>query len=115
MKKVVGILILITVLISCGSKSKINENIDSCSLSLTNDSLVFHLDNSTNVLAKTLYTFTDEQGTEYFTFQNGEENEILIFDMKSRQLLKKIKVDYEGADAYTRNFRHNYLYPIKRL
>lgn len=78
MKTTISLIVLITVLISCGSRSKINEDIDSCSLSLTNDSLVFHLDNSTNVLAKTLYTFTDEEGTEYFTFQNGEENEILI-------------------------------------
>ena len=102
MKITISFIILITVLISCGSGSKIKENIDSCSLSLTNDSLVFHLDNSTNVLAKTLYTFTDEEGTEYFTFQNGEENEILIFNMKSGQLLKKIKIDYEGADGVTR-------------
>ena len=102
MKNIIGILILIAVLISCGSRSKLNESKVTSLLELTNDSLVFHLDDSTHVLAKTLYQFTDDRGNEYFTFQNGEANEILIFDMKSGQLLKKIRIDYEGANGVTR-------------
>ena len=85
MKNIIGILILIavliSVLISCGSRSKLNESKVTSLLELTNDSLVFHLDDSTHVLAKTLYQFTDDRGNEYFTFQNGEANEILIFDI----------------------------------
>ncbi|MEG1008097.1 MAG: hypothetical protein RSO15_17730 [Bacteroides sp.] len=64
----VGVLGLILTIVSCQSAVS-----DGAVLKPTGDSITFSLNPKTTVLIRALFSFEDEEGREYLTFQNDEE------------------------------------------
>ena len=46
-----------------------------------------------------MFFYEDKNGIEYITFQNQERNEILLYDIATCQLKKKIKYEIEGNNG----------------
>ncbi len=90
----VGVLGLILTIVSCQSAVS-----DGAVLKPTGDSITFSLNPKTTVLIRALFSFEDEEGREYLTFQNDEESEILVYDMNTRRHVKTITLDREGANG----------------
>ena len=59
----------------------------------------FPLNSKTSLLIKAIYPFVDKDGTEYLTFQNNMEPEILVYNMKKQTYVRTISFDREGANG----------------
>jgi hypothetical protein len=71
-------------------------------LQLTGNHLSFELDGTTKYLIKSLYLYADSTSTEYLTFQNYINNEILFYDLKTCKLSHKLQVANSGPDGVRR-------------
>ncbi|GHT27644.1 hypothetical protein AGMMS49574_00480 [Bacteroidia bacterium] len=91
------IVLLITIMLSCSDNK--SERKDTYYLLKSNKQLSFALDRNTKSFILALFTFTDENGKEYLTFQNQGQNEILFYDINSTNLEFKIKPTIEGANG----------------
>lgn len=100
MKNIVNIIswIIISILLSCNS----NTSKEKVYLEKTDQHLSFPLDSETKSSILALFPYTDKNGREYLTFQNERKNEILVYDINSKELLFKIKPDEEGANGVGR-------------
>lgn len=100
MKNIVNIIswIIISILLSCNS----NTSKEKVYLEKTDQQLSFSLDSETKSSILALFPYNDKNGREYLTFQNERKNEILVYDINSKELLFKIKPDEEGANGVGR-------------
>lgn len=100
MKIIINIIswIIISILLSCNS----NTSKEKVYLEKTDQHLSFSLDSETKSSILALFPYTDKNGREYLTFQNERKNEILVYDINSKELLFKIKPDEEGANGVGR-------------
>ena len=96
MKKIIGILGVFILAISCSGGKK--ESADA-GLELTEDSVVYLLADNVTLEIKALFPFIDKDGHEYLTFQNQLEPEICVYDLQSGEFVKSIFFDREGANG----------------
>jgi hypothetical protein len=82
---------------SCENKKRGRVNI--YTLKKSESQLSFSLDNNTKSDILALFLYKDENKTEYLTFQNPEQNEILFYNMDSKLLEFKVKPPYEGNNG----------------
>lgn len=68
-------------------------------LEYNSKNLSFILDNNTKNLIYTLQPYYEINGNEYLSFQSGHKNEILIYNIKNKQLEFKISPEIEGGDG----------------
>lgn len=88
-------ILLLSLFASCNQ----SREIPAYSLVETDKSLAFALDYNTKNFIQTLYPFTDKDGTEYLTFQNQGQNDILFYKMNTSELEFRIKPELEGANG----------------
>jgi hypothetical protein len=96
------IALLMASFIACHRNQPVNK--DAYSLVKTEKTLTFPLDSETSTLMMVMFPYTDSTGAEYLTFQNARKNEILIYEMNSGKLVRKIKPPREGPDGIARLF-----------
>lgn len=82
---------------SCNNESTNKK--DSYFLKKSEKHLSFLLDNNTNSFIQVLFSYKDNNGKEYLTFQNQDQNEILFYDMDSSKLEFKLKPEVEGPNG----------------
>lgn len=82
---------------SCNSF--VHKNKESYELRATDEYLKFPLNSKTSLLIKAICPFVDKDGTEYLTFQNNMEPEILVYNMKKQTYMRTISFDREGANG----------------
>jgi hypothetical protein len=73
---------------SCNSF--VHKNKESYELRATDEYLKFPLNSKTSLLIKAIYPFVDKDETEYLTFQNNMEPEILVYNMKKQTYVRTI-------------------------
>ncbi len=86
------------------------------SLNICDEYLTFPIDEDTKIPFY-VASFTDKNGNEYLCLQNGLEPEIGIYDIRSKQLIRKMKFPVEGdkaipggfAGLYMKDFDHIFL------
>jgi hypothetical protein len=114
----INVIIFCVLFFSCYNNSSYpNSSSYNSSIEELNDKdISFRLDGDTWLYIKSLFSYTDELGKEYLTFQNRTENELLFYDMASKELLFKVKFDIEGPNGVGRfigyqikNFNEIYL------
>ena len=93
--------VLIISFVACKSN---HSSKDQYSLVKTEKTLSFPLDDETRSWFMTLFPYTDVDGKEYLTFQNGRTNEIQIYEMNSGVPVRKIRPALEGPDGIGRLF-----------
>lgn len=101
MKKLKYTILLATIIplvLSCHR----NTSNDKVYLENTKQHISFPLDSETKSSILALFPYNDKNGREYLTFQNERKNEILVYDINSKELLFKIKPDEEGANGVGR-------------
>lgn len=81
---------------SCNSS--VHKNRESYELRATDEYLKFPLNSKTSLLIKAICPFLDD-GTEYLTFQNNMESEILVYNMKKQTYVRTISFDREGPNG----------------
>lgn len=81
---------------SCNSS--VHKNRESYELRSTDEYLKFPLNSKTSLLIKAICPFLDD-GTEYLTFQNNMESEILVYNMKKQTYVRTISFDREGPNG----------------
>lgn len=105
MNKIIYQLILVLVAsYSCSS----SEKSDSCEL-VHSSTKEFIIDDNTYYFSKCISAFVDKHTEkEYFSFENIEkgQSEILLYDMESGELTKRIPIHQEGANAVHGLFGH---------
>lgn len=112
-KKGFIILFLQQILLSCISEKDYN---DLYILNPTNNYLEYRIDEETVVPLFNLYTF-EEMGVEYLTFSNSDTRTILIYELQTGKLVKKISYDAEGPNGIgtrlygylVKDFNHIYI------
>lgn len=77
-------------------------------LSCSGEYLNFSLDNNTTVPKYGVFLFEDHTGRQYLTFQN-RRNEILIYDVLSGQIFKRMSLGIEGNNAIKGGFAGYYI------
>lgn len=114
MLKYICLLLLVLVTVSC-SNIRVKRN-DSFFLSGENVYLKYQLDDDVKLNIKALFPYQDENGKAFLTFQNPENNEILVYPMDSYSLAFKISPDMEGANGvgqflgyYIKDFNNIYI------
>lgn len=90
-------LCIFCILLSC--KNSNSNFVNKTELIETDKYLHFELDNSTSLLIKCMFTYFDKKGNEYLTFQNNMLPELLIYDIKTQSLYKKITFEREGPNS----------------
>lgn len=113
MKKLKYTILLATIIplvLSCHS----NTSNDKVYLENTEQHISFPLDSETKTSIWALFPYTDKEGKEYLTFQNERKNEILVYDMDSKNLLYKIKPEEEGANGVGRFFGY-YIHDLDNI
>ncbi len=112
-KKGFIILFLQQILLTCISEKDYN---DLYILNPTNNYLEYRIDEETVVPLFNLYTF-EEMGVEYLTFSNSDTRTILIYELQTGKLVKKISYDAEGPNGIgtrlygylVKDFNHIYI------
>jgi hypothetical protein len=66
----------------------VHKNKESYELRATDEYLKFPLNSKTSLLIKAIYPFVDKDGTEYLTFQNNMEPEIMVYNMKKQTYVR---------------------------
>lgn len=83
---------------SCGNKK--NEML-SMSLIISNEKVELSIDESVKNNVKTFFIYKTDS-IDYYLFQNEETNEILFYEKKTRQLVRKIQFEEEGPNGVGR-------------
>lgn len=103
---------LLVFISSCDSSRKEDVYI----LKPSDEFLDFNLNPQTSIFIKSLFTYIDENGKEYLTFQNNMEPEILLYDIDSQEYIKTIFLQKEGPNGvgvfggfYIRNLDEIYI------
>ena len=113
MKKTIYILLFSVLLMSCSDRTDTN---DVCSLQPQEDYLEFAIDDETRIPLFNLYTFQCD-GIDYLTFSTQGTRTILIYELQTGKLIKKIAYEAEGPNSvgtdiwgfYVKDFNHIYI------
>lgn len=98
MKKInLFIFILLNLLIFSSCKEK-RENNNTYYLTKTKD-LTLNIDNNTEPYIRALFPYTDKKGHKYISFQNGFKNQIIFYNIQTKDLAFKINLDIEGDNG----------------
>jgi len=108
--------ILLTIcflLVACAEQAEPEDKYVLCPIE---DYMEYEIDTETKIPLYNLYTFED-QDIEYLTFPESSSRTILIYNMRSGELVKKISFDSEGPNGigayidgyYIKDFNHIYL------
>ena len=99
--KHLSLLFVLITFIACSQNKKQKESSeDEYSLVPTKEYANFEVPSDVKLCIKALYLYTDSASNkEYLTFQNVAENEILIYDWKSKKQTDKLIFDKEGANG----------------
>ena len=81
--------------ISCFPDAKYKE----CSLQKTNETLKFRLDSVTKNEIYSYSIYNDNDGKEFFVFQNQGKNTLLFYELKKQNLAFKIDYPIEGDNG----------------
>lgn len=84
-------------LISCSKQG--GEYKNKYTLIPTNDSITIKIDRTSRNLSYHIQYF-EKDTTEYLALNNFENNSIDIYDLKNQSLMKRIKIKYEGNEAF---------------
>jgi hypothetical protein len=90
-------MVMVILAFSCENKKR--DRVDMYTLKKSESQLSFSLDNNTKSDILALFLYKDEDKTEYLTFQNPGQNEILFYNMDSRLLEFKVTPQYEGNNG----------------
>ncbi|WP_221407741.1 DUF4221 family protein [Thermoflexibacter ruber] len=88
--------------LSCSTSDSQNKTLENLPiLNISNQILTFEIDSNVINRTKFLYTYTDENGKEYLAYANvtNKRNEILVFSLDSKELVKIIPIDIEGPNG----------------
>ena len=89
------LLIILSSLISLLSCEKINYM-----YYLEKDSnMTFDLNYDVEPYIKALFPYTDKDGHQYISFQNGFKNQIVFYDIQTKEMAFKIDLDIEGDNG----------------
>ncbi|MDR1557078.1 MAG: DUF4221 domain-containing protein [Tannerellaceae bacterium] len=87
-------------LVSCCGRQGVKQ--ETYGLVKSEATLSFPLDDRTKNFILALFPYTDEDGTEYLTFQNQGRNELLFYKMNTQQLAFKINPELQGNQGVGR-------------
>ncbi|WP_455674486.1 DUF4221 family protein [Phocaeicola sp.] len=113
MKRIAVLWLLCAVLYACGQKENKGNKYE---LKPVDNYLEFSIDDETVIPLFNLY-LCEDNGREYVTFSNRDSRTILIYDLLSGKLIKKIPFDGEGPRGigtrlygyYMKDFNHIYV------
>lgn len=89
------LLIILSSLIALLSCEKINYM-----YYLEKDSnMTFDLNYDVEPYIKALFPYTDKDGHQYISFQNGFKNQIVFYDIQTKEMAFKIDLDIEGDNG----------------
>lgn len=97
MKEHIALILLFLTLISC--QSNISNKKTSFLLKESDKVVTFKLNNHTKSSINVMSLFTDSAGREYLTFQNPGQNEILFYDIHTRELAMVVNPEVEGNNG----------------
>ena len=89
------LLVLTVVWCSCTEQT---NTADKYMLQPVDDCLEYAVDEDTRVPLYNLYTFEDK-GVEYLTFSNSDTRTVLIYELQTGKLVKKVSYDSEGPNG----------------
>ncbi len=101
--------ILVVFFISC---SKQNE--DSVVLSSCEKEIAFDIPDDVRIPLVSLFPFVDNE-KDYLSFANHRKNEIIIYDVESTELIKRVGLDSEGNNAITGGFGGYYIIDMNHV
>lgn len=58
--------------------------------------MTFDLNYDVEPYIKALFPYTDKDGHQYISFQNGFKNQIVFYDIQTKEMAFKIDLDIEG-------------------
>ncbi len=99
MRKVLLFLCIIVSILSC--TSKVSQ--DTCKLEAMDKFLSFNIPDDVRMPQTSAFPFK-EKGKWYLSFQNLPEREILIYDVNTEELVKRVYIDAEGNNSVTGGF-----------
>lgn len=97
MKEHIALILLFLTLISCQSNTSNKKT--SFLLKESDKVVTFKLNNHTKSSINVMSLFTDSAGREYLTFQNPGQNEILFYDIHTRELAMVVNPEVEGNNG----------------
>lgn len=97
--------------VSCGQK----RVSDSYVLESANKFISFEIDEVTKMPQNSIFSFTDAKGSDFISFQNDNNPEILIYAVQSGDLEKKIKFSTEGSHAIVGGFFGYYIQDFNQI
>ena len=97
MKEHIALILLLLTLISCQSNTSNKKT--SFILKESDKVVTFKLNNHTKSSINVMSLFTDSAGREYLTFQNPGQNEILFYDIHTRELATVVNPEVEGNNG----------------
>jgi hypothetical protein len=111
MNKTNAILFLFLFLFLCSCKQ--TNNPDKYFLFASDKYLHFQIDQNTKMPQRSVFLFTDQDRNNYLTFQYN--NEILIYDISSTDLVRKVKIESEGENGVTSGFLGYNIVDLNRI
>ena len=61
--------------------------------------MTFDLNYDVEPYIKALFPYTDKDGHQYISFQNGFKNQIVFYDIQTKEMAFKIDLDIEGDNG----------------
>ena len=104
------LLSLIVAFVSCTKSPKE----DSVTLLKSDKVLSFTIPDDVRTPQVSVFPFMDG-GESYLSFENFKENEIIIYDIKSSRLIKRVKFDKEGNNAIVGGFGGYYIVDMNHI
>ena len=110
--RIISFVLLVSLFVSCSNK---RSPIYSYTLVPSSEIKSFELDSDVKYNAFYLYTFS-ENGKNYLSFLNYQQNQILFYDLDTENFLFKININSEGPDGivqpsgyYIKDFNNIYV------
>lgn len=103
MKKILIILALTSIIISCKNDKKEYNYI----LKPDSTQIIIPIDDNTNCYCESMFKYTDTTGVNYLSLENKQTNELVIYNLDSCSLSHKIKIEQEGPNGIGRIWGHH--------
>jgi hypothetical protein len=101
-KKIIPILLLLSVIISCKKLGNKEMQHHYKLETVAGKDLKFPINNDTKFVFTSLFTYEDKTGNEYLTFSSSENNSILFYNLPTGEYLFDVKLDKEGPNGVGR-------------
>lgn len=103
------LLLIVVFLISCSKQTE-----DLAVLSGCDQRISLEIPDDVRIPYTSVFSFSDD-GKQYLSFENHRENEIVIYDIESSQMVKRIRFETEGNNAIMGGFGGYYIVDMNHI